>query len=337
MATNIGFQAQPRGDLMARQIADLRTRSDTARQKAVTGLRADPAAALGGKLAKLHDVERALTRNAQYREIISLSQSRAAAIQAALGALSEISVDLQVKAQAALDSPLASASAAVATAAHHGLGAIASALNVSQAGRALFAGDAGAGPALANAETISASVTAILEAAPDADTAYADLAVAFDDPGGVFTTTLYLGGAGNAPATEIAEGERQAYAPRADAPALREMLRDMSALAAAFDRANGIPEDQRAALAERAIGGLRNGAEPMAALAASVGSAEERMADIQARHEAAQAALNTSYNVLAGRDQFEAAAELTALEAQLETTYLTTARLANLSLANFLR
>ncbi len=177
----------------------------------------------------------------------------------------------------------------------------------------------------------------ILEAAPDAAAAYADLVLAFDDPGGIFATTLYLGSTGDAPATEIAERERLAYAPRADAPALRQILRDMAALAAALDRTNAIPDDQRTALAERAIGGLRNGAEPMAALAASVGSAEERMADIQARHQAAQAALNTSYNALAGRDQFEAAAELTALEVQLETTFLTTARLANLSLANFLR
>ena len=61
------------------------------------------------------------------------------------------------------------------------------------------------------------------------------------------------------------------------------------------------------------------------------------MATVKARHQTSEAALTLAYTKLAGRDQFEAAAALIQLEAQLETTYLTTARLANLSLVNFLR
>jgi hypothetical protein len=61
------------------------------------------------------------------------------------------------------------------------------------------------------------------------------------------------------------------------------------------------------------------------------------MDQVKTRHQASEAALTLAYTRLAGRDQFEAATELTQLEAQLETTFLATARLANLSLANFLR
>ena len=75
----------------------------------------------------------------------------------------------------------------------------------------------------------------------------------------------------------------------------------------------------------------------LAAMSGRVGVAEERMATLRTQHNATTTALTRAYNALAGRDQYEAAAELTQLEAQLETTYLTTARLANLSLANFLR
>ena len=46
----IGFPAQPRHDLMSRLISQIRGRADTARQEAVTGLLADPAAARGGKV-----------------------------------------------------------------------------------------------------------------------------------------------------------------------------------------------------------------------------------------------------------------------------------------------
>ena len=46
----IGFPAQPRSDLMSRLISQLRSSSDTTRQEAVTGLSADPAKALGGRI-----------------------------------------------------------------------------------------------------------------------------------------------------------------------------------------------------------------------------------------------------------------------------------------------
>ena len=92
-----------------------------------------------------------------------------------------------------------------------------------------------------------------------------------------------------------------------------------------------------AALAERAVAGLRNNVAALAGMAGRVGVAEARMATVTTRHQASEAALNLAYIKLAGRDQFEAAAELTQLEAQLQTTYLATARLANLSLVNFLR
>jgi hypothetical protein len=49
----IGFPAQPRNDLMSRLIGQLRSQSDIARQEVVTGLRADPAATLNGKVSEL--------------------------------------------------------------------------------------------------------------------------------------------------------------------------------------------------------------------------------------------------------------------------------------------
>ena len=46
--------------------------------------------------------------------------------------------------------------------------------------------------------------------------------------------------------------------------------------------------------------------------------------------------LNQAFTDLVGKDQFEAAAQLRELEANLEASYLLTSRLSNLSLLNFL-
>jgi len=333
----IGFPAQPRHDLMSRLISQIRGRADTARQEAVTGLLADPAAARGGKVSELLGLEQSLAEIAQYREIIGLAESRANVIQGTLDVLRNLAVDLPVRGQAALDSNLGAVGETVSTSARQALAAAISALNVSFGGRRLFAGDAGNAQAVAALEVFMAASVPILEAGPTAGAAYANLSVAFSAAGGLFETTFYTGGSGDAPATEVARGERLDFAPRADEAPVRALLRDLATLAAAFDPDNAIPEGDRRGLAELAIAGLRNNVAALTGMAGRVGAAEERMATVMTRHQASEAALNLAYIKLAGRDQFEAAAELTQLEAQLQITYLATARLANLSLVNFLR
>lgn len=331
-----GFPPQPRPDLMARLIADLRDRADAARTEAVTGRRADPAHALGGRIGEALEIERALAEAGQFREIIDLAGARAGVTQTALEALRGLAVDLAASGQTALDTSLSPARMAVSASARVALGSAVSALNSSFGGRSLFAGDGGGG-AVAPAELfLSASVT-ILEAGPTAGAAYASLTVAFTAAGDLFDTSLYTGGTGDAPATEVAKGERIALSARADEAPMRHLLRDLAALATAFDPENAIPADAREGIATRAIAGLRDNLDALNGIAARIGAAEERMASAKARHMAAEVTLALAYNGLTGRDQYEAATELTALEAQLETSYITTARLANLSLASYLR
>jgi len=333
----IGFPAQPRQNLMSRLISQLRSRSDTARQELVTGRLADPAKTLNGKVSEMLGVEQSLAEIGQYREIIGIASARASAIQGSLNVLSDLSVDLQVNGQTALDTRLDAASRAISVSARQALGAAISALNVSFGGRRLFAGDAGGTPALASADSFMSVTVPILEAGPTAGAAYANLSVEFNGVGGLFETTLYTGGSGDAPATEIARGERLNFTPRADEAPVRALLQDLATLAAAFDPDNTIAADERRGLAEQVIAGLRNNVGALAGMASRVGVAEQRMETVLTRNQASEAALTLAYNQLAGRDQFEAAAELTQLETQLETTYLATARLGNLSLVNFLR
>ena len=303
----------------------------------MTGLLADPAAARGGKVSEMLGLEQSLAEIAQYRDIVGLAESRASVIQGTLDTLRELAVEFHVNGQTALDANSGNVGAAISAAARQALGTALSALNVGFAGRRLFAGDAGGTPALASVEVFMSASLMILEAGPDASAAYTDLSVEFSAAGGLFETTFYTGGSGNAPATEVARGERLDFAPCADEAPVRALLRDLATLAAAFDPNNAIAGGERRGLAERAISGLRDNVGALVGMASRVGAAEERMAAVTARHQASQAALNLAYLKLAGRDPFEAAVELTQLETQLQTTFLATARIAGLSLANFMR
>ena len=335
--TPIGFPAQPRHDLMARLISQLRSRSDTARQETVTGLLADPAAARGGKVSELLGLEQSLAEITQYRDIINLAESRASVIQGTLDALRNIAVEFHANSQTALDANVGAARETSSAAARQALGTVISALNVNFGGRRLFSGDAGNAQAVVTADVFMSASLTVLEAGLTADAAYTDLSNEFSLAGGLFETTFYTGGSGNAPATEVARGERLDFAPRADEAPVRALLRDLVTLAAAFDPDNAIPEANRLGLAERAIAGLRDNVEGLVAMAGQVGAVEERMIVAMTRHQAAEVTLSLAYTKLAGRDQFEAATELSQLETQLQITYLATVRLANLSLVNFMR
>lgn len=336
-AAPVGFPAQPRQASLARLAAELRRRADTTRQEAVTGLRADPAQALGGRTGELFEVERALGETRQYLSIIDLAQTRAAVMQTSLEILRQLSIEFAANGQTALDSGPPLVGETLSADAQAALSSALSALNVSLGGRSLFAGNAGDRPALVSAEEMLGALRPLVEAAPTGGQAHADLTLAFTAPGDLFETTFYLGGNGDAPAAQIAPGERLAYAQRADAEPVRLLLRDLAALALAFDQSTSIPDENRRRLAEAAVAGLRSNVEGLTAMAARLGAAQARMETAASRHRAAETMLNEAYLGLAGRDQYEAASELTALEAQLETSYVATARLTNLSLANFLR
>ena len=114
------------------------------------------------------------------------------------------------------------------------------------------------------------------------------------------------------------------------------MIFNVTVMALAFDDSNAIPDVQRRELLERAGEGLRSAVAGVVSIQSRLGAAEARIADVKARNIAAEAALGVRYNALAGADNYEEAVKLSELENHLETAFATTARLTQLSLANYL-
>ena len=334
---DIGFPSQSRQVEIQRRIALLRARINDTTDEAVTGRLSDPARSRNGRIAGILEMEKSLSDLGHYGEIIALSETRAMMTQTSLDQIRELVISTTTTAQTALAANSKVPLETVSQTAHQNLAATISNLNVALGGRSLFAGDAGDRGALVDIDTLRTATVPLLEAGPDAATAYAAIDAAFTAPGGLFETTLYTGGIADAPATEVATGERIGYAIRGDDEQLRPVLRDLAVLAAAFDPTNAITDADRAKLAGLAVDGLRNSVDGLAGLSARVGTAEQRIARVKARNIAEEAALTISYNNIAGRDQFSAVAELKSLEGQLESLFVTTTRIANLSLTQFLR
>ncbi len=337
MTTAIGFPPQRSAAILRAQLTELQETASQRRAEAVTGRLADPTAALNGRVGAPLAIERALGDIEGYRQTIALATTRADTAQGVIDQLRQMLDDVTNQAEIARQSGSQNGLETASALAAGFLNGAVSGLNSRIAGRSLFAGDAADMPALVDAETLRAEVVSVLQAAPDAATAEADLRVAFNTPGGLFDTTLYLGGSGDAPSAEIARDERVDYQARADEQVFRDFLRGMAVLSATYDPDVALAPADRATLLEGAIAELRNVVDPLNRIAARIGAVEGRIATVSARHTAEETALTRSYNDLTGVDSLVAATELQAIDSQLEVLFLTTARFSQLSLVNFLR
>lgn len=331
-----GFPAQPRYASMSRIIADLRSRSDDTRVEAVTGRFRDVTSERGGNVNEIMQLEKSIADLNSYAESISLSESRATIMQTNLGVATDIAQNFADTSILVLQNETEVAAEVFSAHARDDLNALVSNFNANFAGRALFAGDDAGSVSLADANTIFTASVAILEAAPTAAAGYANLENEFFGAGGLFESTFYLGGDGRPPLTEIAPGQRIDYGVKADEGAIRNALFNTVVLAASYDRTNAVPNDQRRAMLDLGSNGIRGTVAELIDVRSRLGTAEARIADVKARNIAAEAAFGIRFNELAGADSFEAALSLTELDTQLQTAYQSTARLSNLSLANYI-
>jgi flagellar hook-associated protein 3 FlgL len=212
-----------------------------------------------------------------------------------------------------------------------------SALNTRIEDKAIFAGAALDGPALADAEGILADLEVALAGTIGPADAIATVADWFNSPGGGFERVAYLGAATPMSDIVIASGETVSLDITANDQALRDTLRGL-ALGALIDRGlfDGDGEAQKEAM-KHAGETLVAAADAVTTRRAGLGFTEERIEAARIRTDAETIGLNMAQSALVEADPYETALRLQETQVQLETIYALTARLSKLSLAMVLR
>lgn len=333
--------SQPLPDLAATlrlqtQTASTRTQLQAAAQELTTGLTADIRGLTGGDLSPVFALDRDIQAAELRIQDLSLAGGRATAAQAALGQVQGSVGTLGLDIEAAISRGDPVSTTEFLNQAAPALSNIVSTLNTSFGGRSLFAGAAEDTRPLTDAGAIVADLGAILAAAPDATTAIADIDAYFGVGGG-FETAIYQGSTTDAAAAELSDGTRVTYLPRADDPALRELIQGTAMMAALPAAGFGGDEAEVTAFLSDAAGRLQAGPDDIVDLRANLGIAEEQVERALATAGAERSGLQIARNDMIGVDSFDAATRLAGLEAQLETLYTVTARLSTLRLTNFLR
>ncbi len=305
--------------------------------EAVTGRREDLTAATKGAVGDAHLLNKALQDIESRSNLFNLTETRFNLMgQTLKGA--RITLDsIGTRVLSVLSSNSSSGITTIIDESETNLRTIFSSLQVNQANRNLFSGDATNLPPLGDVEQLLSDVRGIVAAGPDVATITAQLDTYFDDPTGGFQTNIYQGGSGNATPVLLANDTRIDFTVRADDPAIKEVLRGLAIIAsgdvAPFARFSADFSE----LFDAGSFAINNGESGLVELEATLGIGLQLIANAEDIQEAEKITLTSAYNSMTARDQFEASTELKFLETQLETSYILTNRLSNLTLSNFLR
>ncbi|PLL14604.1 flagellar biosynthesis protein FlgL [Tabrizicola sp. TH137] len=319
---------------LRRQTSVTRSEVTTLSNDLASGTASDLARHLAGQTGIVAAIQTSLSRLSAFDQTIARATSRADAMQAALDkvdtAARSAANDLLQAAGAggaALDTATAIGRAAFDDAVN--------ALNTRIGDRSLFAGTATDRDALLAPEALLAA--ARLAIAPA--TAPADIAAALDrwlaDPAG-FTATAFLGSS-DTTAIAVAEDIAVTLPVTAADPDLRGTFKGLILAALLSDSSFAGDRAARAELATLAGSALIQSGDDRTAAAARLGVAQERIATAEARNSAEATALGIARSDLVAIDGYETASRLAEAQTRLETIYTLTARLSDLSLANYLR
>jgi len=322
--------------LLQRRGTALKTEMARLNEELVTGQVSDIKAILAGNVSYLSEIENDLRTLSGYQvaaveagQFADATQSALERIQTTTGSLSS---DLLLTGANAvggvLDQLSADAEAELAT--------IVGALNTDLAGRSLFAGTATDGAALADAETLMAELSiAVAGAASPADVATAAQAW-FDDPAG-YAATVYQGSDTSIAPFRLGERDTVSLQLTAQNQAVKDTLQAVALAALATGNGLGLSSDDKRELLDLAGRDLFQAQTGLTAARASVGSAQERIDVLQTRNSTEQTSLEYAKGALLQADPYETATKLEEVQFQLQSLYTVTARMADLSLVNFVR
>lgn len=323
---------------LRRHNSELKSLATRLTSELTTGVSADTGAAVRGDFTALAGVERSLATLGSYATVTAEADQFAAAQQVALGSISTMLAEAGPTLLSASTSSSPTMLSATTNDARQKFGAVIGALNTNTAGRYSFSGMATDARPLASAEAMLAALTTATVAETTATGFTAALTAWFDAPagGGGFLDTAYGGGAPLAPVA-IASGETVEIGVTAADPAVRDLLKGLALASLVAEGALAGDATARAALTRSAGEMVMAASGQATSLAARVGSTEAQIEDAVTRNTAETSALEIARTGMTAADPYDTATALEAVQGQLETLYVLTARLAELKLTDYLR
>lgn len=208
--------------------------------------------------------------------------------------------------------------------------------NTTFAGRGLFSGMAGDGPALASADDILSGLVADMPPGTDAAT-LSDFVDSWFSPGGGFDALGYIGDDAIPQPVDLGNGIEIRMDVTAEDRAIRTVLAGYAKAALLEEVPMGADTNARRNVLQQAALTLSEGKLGLIDLSARVGVKEERASTAMSRAGAEYSAFSIARAELVSVDEHRAALQLEQAMTQLDLVFSLTARLSRLTLADYLR
>ena len=314
---------------LSRDIQSIRERIDRTSSEAVTGRTADPTSHLSGQIGRAMVANDALNKIDRDTSLLQIRESRLDITQQSLSRMQEGLAEISVRALDSLSAGSPVERTALAQDAHAQLESALMALNSRHGERFLFSGDATDKAAFGSPDEFIEDLRAIADASTDKSDFDARLDAYFDLDTGDFANSFYRGSKTSSDGDAVTGLD----------PAIVQTLRNLGvlAMAAPGDGLDNFSTADTLDVIGQSADRLVQGDAALTQLRAANGILQERVATGLDSLAKEKLVVNSLLEGMTSRDQYEAAAELKALEASLEASYMLTARLSQLSLMNFLR
>ena len=308
-------------------VTRLRDRIDTTSKEAVTGQYSDLTAHLSGRIGKAMLSQKAIDDLTNERTQLTLKAGRLDVIQRSLTVIHDDIDQLGIRMKAAMGSEDFTAREAVVRDAQAALRSTFAVLNTRYGERYLFAGDATSTKPFGDPDTFLSDVRTMAAGATDAADFATQMDAYFNTPGDGWQLNVYAGAATASDPAGVTGMD----------PAVTQILSGLAvlALSGADDTLALFEGSSEAVLA--ATDTIADGQAKLTNVRAERGIMQSQIERSQESLDLEETILTQVFNQMTARDQYEAASELKQLETSLEASYTLTARLANLSLLNYMR
>jgi len=299
-----------------------------------TGHAADTGRQVRGDYAPLAGIDASLSRLQGYKSTTSEAALLSQAMQTVLNAVESMTSSFGPNLLAASSGTTSTQVNAVAAEARQKLETAVALYNTDLAGRSLFAGVATDGEATIDADSLLATLETEIIGAASASDIETRVSNWFNGPAG-YAAAGYLGGGPLSPIA-VAPGDAADLGFTAADPGIRDTMKGL-AMASLLDRGalagNAV---ERSRLARLAGESLISSATSRAEMSSRIGTVEAQIEAASVRNSAETSALQIARTGITAVDPYETASQLEATRQQIETLYALTARVARLSLVDFL-
>ncbi len=315
----------------------LRRRAETLGAELSSGRAADVAAKLGGSTDRLAMVTRSVAILGTLQNNVSEVQTKASGLQSALGIMQTAAKAASVQFLAAAAPASDTAIKAAGATAEEALTTAVNSMNTQWAGRNLFSGQAFDAPAVISAPDMLTDLQTFTAGATTAAQVLTIVDTYFNDPSGGFETSAYRGSAQATGPVRISESDTAELSVTALDPAVRATLKGFALGALVSRGVLAADLSERSALMKSAGEATLTANDLIVGLQADIGAVESRVETVQIGNVATLSRLEVSVNDMTKVDTYRTATALRATENSLEALYVSTSRLAQLSLVRYLR